>query len=148
MLLSFQMNVNRRLVNLSLLLFVVLAICTAVVAQTGATRKVDEFVGEVDEEDLLARLDNFAIALNDDPKSQGQIIVYRTRRDGPSVSHRHLLRAKDYLVRQRHIDASRIVTVDGGMTGCLSYELWIVPPGASPPERRFAYKYPLKRRRI
>src|SRR5437762_11813838 len=100
MLLSFRMNVTRRLANFSLVLIVVLTVCAAAVAQTGTARKFDEFVGEVDEEDLLARLDNFAIALTDDPKSQGQIIVYRTRHDGPSVSHRHGLRAKDYLVHQ------------------------------------------------
>jgi hypothetical protein len=101
------MNVTRRLANFSLVLIVVLTFCTAAAAQTGTARKFDEFVGEVDEEDLLARLDNFAIALNDDPQSQGQIIVYRTRRDGPSVSHRHGLRAKDYLVHPMGVESSR-----------------------------------------
>ena len=30
------------------------------------------------------------------------------------------------------------------MSGCLLYELWIVPAGAPAPERRFTYQYPLK----
>ncbi len=114
-------------------------------AQNGTSRKFDEFVGEVDYEDLMARLDNFAIALKDQPNAQGQIIVYRTRRDRPVVSDRYALPAKGYLVNQRHVDRTRLVTADSGMTGCLMYELWIVPLGASPPERRFTYKYPLKR---
>jgi hypothetical protein len=119
-----------------------------VFAQDAGSCKVDEFVGEVDSDDLKARLDNFAIALNHQPNALGHIIVYRTRHDPPAVSQRYALRAKDYLVNQRNIDPKTLVTIDGGMTGCLMYELWIVPPGASPPARRFTYKYPLKRRRI
>ena len=110
------------------------------------SRKVDEFIGEVDYEDLMARLDNFAIELQNQPGVQGHIIVYRSRRDPPSVSQRYALLAKDYLVKTRGVDRNKLVTVDGGMSGCLMYELWIVPPGAAPPERRFTYKYPLKRR--
>ena len=119
---------------------------SSVFAQDGAvSRKFDEFIGEVDYEDLMARLDNFGIELLKQPSAQGQIIVYRSRRDPPSVSEGFALRAKDYLVSQRRIDRNRLMTVDGGMTGCLMYELWIVPSGASPPERRYTYKYPLKR---
>ena len=86
-------------------------------AQDIAARKFDEFVGEVDEEDLMARLDNFAIELMNRPNTQGYIIVYRTRRDSPAVSNRHALRAKDYLVNLRHTDRARLTTIDGGMTG-------------------------------
>jgi hypothetical protein len=110
------------------------------------SHKFDEFIAEVDYEDLMARLDNFAIELMKQPNAQGHIIVYRSRRDLPAISRRYALRAKDYLVKQRRVDGSKLVTVDGGMSGCLMYELWIVPAGGSPPERRFTYKYPLKER--
>ncbi|HST51145.1 MAG TPA: hypothetical protein VLJ61_10860, partial [Pyrinomonadaceae bacterium] len=42
-------------------------------------------------------------------------------------------RAKDYLVTTRGIDASRVVTVDGGYKEDLTVELWVVPSGAAPP---------------
>ncbi|HYW74157.1 MAG TPA: hypothetical protein VE961_24250, partial [Pyrinomonadaceae bacterium] len=114
-------------------------------ASAQAARKFDEFIGETDYEDLIARLDSFAVALKNEPSAQGQIIVYRTRHDSPLVGKRALRRAKDYLLRVNHIDPTRIQTIDGGMTGCLWYELWVVPPGASPPARRFTYQYPLRR---
>jgi len=126
---------------------VVLTLCPSALAQEGsqASRKIDEFIGEVDQGDLKARLDNYAHELQNQPDALGHIIVYRSRRDPPSVSHRHALLARNYLVKTRGIDQNRLVTVDGGMSGCLMYELWAVPPGAGPPERRFTYKYPLRR---
>ena len=110
------------------------------------SRKIDDFLGEVDYEDLISRLDNFAVALQKQPNADAHIIVYRSRRDTPAISGRYGLKARDYLVKARGIDRSRVVTVDGGMSGCLMYELWIVPRGALPPERRFTYTFPLKSR--
>lgn len=105
-------------------------------------RKVAEFIGDVDYEDLIARLDNFAIELQNQPQAQGHIIVYRSRRDPPGISHRYALRAKNYLVRERGIDPRKVITIDGGMSGCLMYELWLAPAGAAITERRFTYRYP------
>ena len=141
--LSIRADVTRKLNIFFFVVLVVLAVTGAAYAQ--AARKFDEFVGEVDYEDLIARLDNFAVALKNEPAAQGQIIVYRTRHDSPLVGKRALRRAKDYLVRVNHLDGTRIQTIDGGMTGCLWYELWVVPPGTSPPTRRFTYQYPLRR---
>ena len=42
-------------------------------------------------------------------------------------------RAKNDLVTRKGIDASRIVTVDGGYRENLTVELWVVPSGAQPP---------------
>lgn len=111
-----------------------------------ASRKIDEFIGDVDRGDLKARLDNFAIELQNEPGALGHVIVYRSRRDPPGVSQKYVLLARDYLLRQRGIPRNRLVTADGGRSGCLMYELWIVPPGAAPPERRFTYQYPAERR--
>lgn len=109
--------------------------------------KFDEFIGEADDEDIKARLDNFEIELRNYPNAQAHIIVYRTRRDSPAVSRQYLSKAKYYLIKERGLDRKRIVAVDGGMTGCLMYELWIVPAGAIPPTRRYTYKYTLKESR-
>lgn len=105
--------------------------------QPGA-RKFDEF-GDVQFSDLKARLDNFAIQLQQEPGTRGFIIVYRNRRDIPGISSRYALRAKDYTVSNRGIPKERVVTVDGGPAACFTYELWIVDPGAAPKPRADAY---------
>lgn len=138
-----QLNLTRSI--LTAVVGILIAAGTVFAQETPPkAQKFDEFTGEADYEDLMARLDNFLIELQQQPNAQGHIIVYRSRRDSAAVSNRIALRAKDYLVRVRRGDAARIQTFDGGMTGCLTYELWIVPPGAEPPPRRFTYKYPLK----
>src|SRR5260221_11447203 len=76
-------------------------------------RKFDEF-GDVEYSDLIARLDNFAIQLQNEPGTKGFILVYRTRRDLPGLNNRIALRIKDYLVNSRGVARDRIVTIDGG----------------------------------
>ena len=95
-------------------------------------RRADEF-GEIQRDDEKARLDNFAIALQNEPGAQGYIITYAGRRSRPGYTQRHGAFARDYLVNTRGIDASRIVTLDGGYRESVAIELWIVPPGATPP---------------
>ena len=138
-----QLNLTRSI--LTAVVGILIAAGTVFAQETQPkAQKFDEFTGEADYEHLMARLDNFLIELQQQPNAQGHIIVYRSRRDSAAVSNRYALRAKDYLVRVRRGDAARIHTFDGGMTGCLTYELWIVPPGADSPPRRFTYQYPLK----
>ena len=61
-------------------------------AQTGnsAARKFDEF-GDIQYSDLIARLDNFAVQLQNEPTVKGFIMVYRGRRDLPGLSNRYEL---------------------------------------------------------
>lgn len=107
-------------------------------ANNQAARKFDEF-GDVQYSDLIARLDNFAVTLQNEPNTRGFIIVYRTRRDIPGLSSRYAFLAKNYLVKSRGVDQERVVTVDGGVASCLIQELWIVPVGATPTPRSDAY---------
>lgn len=100
--------------------------------------KFDEF-GDVAYSDKIARLDNFAIQLQNEPNTRGFIIVYRTRRDAPGLSNRYAVSMKNYLVMARGLPKERVVTVDGGEIDCLRQELWIVPVGAAPAPRREAY---------
>src|SRR5437773_2309334 len=80
--------------------------------------------------DDKARLDNFAIQLQNEPTSQGYIIGYGScDAEGQTRANR----AKDYLVNTRGIDAGRLVVVDGGCMPELKVELWVVPSGATPP---------------
>ena len=92
-------------------------------------RKFDEY-GNIRFNDEKARLDNFAIQLQNEPTAQGYIIGYGScDAEGQTRANR----AKDYLVNTRGIDAGRIVVVDGGCMPELKVELWIVPQGATPP---------------
>jgi hypothetical protein len=108
------------------------ATCQSAVPAPSAPRRADEF-GEIARDDEKARLDNFAIELQNDPNARGYIIGYGGRgprsRDGRARAER----ARDYLVRTRGIDATRVVVVDGGRRDAASTALWIVPPGATPP---------------
>ena len=103
-----------------------------------SARKVDEFP-DIQASALIARLDNLAIELQNEPDAKCFLIVYRSRRDLPGLSNRYAHRMKSYLISSRGIAPDRIVTVDGGVASCLSQELWIVPRGAAPQPRADAY---------
>lgn len=107
------------------------ASCTTSVRQVvrPEPRRFDEY-GDIRFNDEKARLDNYAIQLQNEPGSQGYIIAYGTcEGEGQARADR----AKNYLVNTRGIDAGRITTVDGGCRADLAVELWIVPTGANPP---------------
>lgn len=91
--------------------------------------KFDEY-GDIRFNDEKARLDNYAIQLQNQTGSQGYIIAYGTcEGEGQARADR----AKNYLVNTRGIEAGRITTVDGGCRADLAVQLWIVPTGANPP---------------
>jgi len=120
--------------------FSILTISLPTIAQSKPeARKFDEF-GDIQSSDLMARLDNFAIQLQNEPAAKGFILVYRTRRDLPGLNNSLALRSKDYLVNSRGVPRERIVTVDGGEADCMIQELWIVPAGTTPAPRPEAYQ--------
>ena len=89
----------------------------------------DEY-GNIRFADEKARLDNFAIQLQNEPGFTGYIVSYGScNREGVTRA----TRAKNYVVNKRGIDASRIVTVDGGCLPELRITLWLLAPGVKPP---------------
>ncbi|MFZ0062320.1 MAG: hypothetical protein WAL47_09810 [Pyrinomonadaceae bacterium] len=91
--------------------------------------KFDEY-GNIRFNDEKARLDNYAIALQNDPTAQGTIIAYGScEGEGQARADR----AKNYLVNTRGIDAGRLTAVDGGCREDLTVQLWVVPSGATAP---------------
>lgn len=110
-------------------------------------RKLDEF-GDVYPSDMAARLDNFAVELQNEPTTNGFVFAFRSRRDLPGLSSRHLHWIRSYLVDTRGVDADRIKTIDGGVASTLGYELWIVPPGKAPKPRSDAYASQVEDRTI
>jgi hypothetical protein len=73
-----------------------------------------DFYGHISWEDEKARLDNFANELRYDPNLVGYILVYAGRRSCAGEARDHARRAKDYLVKTRHIQESRVKAIDDG----------------------------------
>ncbi len=94
--------------------------------------RFDEF-GDIARNDEKARLDNFAIALQNDPSAMGYVIVYPGATSKRRDVQDHFGRVIEYLVHSRQIDQSRIKTIEGRKLERLSVQLWIVPQGATPP---------------
>ena len=95
-------------------------------------RKFDEY-SDIAYNDEKARLDNYAIELQNDPTSTAYIIVYPGTRGRPGDVQRRTTRAVEYLVNSRGITANRIVTLVGPVRDHLLVELWLCPQGAKPP---------------
>jgi hypothetical protein len=102
---------------------------TSVKPRLAEAVKFDEY-GDIKFNDEKARLDNYAIQLQNDPGAQGYILAYGSC-EGEAQARAD--RAKGYLVNTRGIDAGRLVTVDGGCRSDLTVQLWIVPAGAAAP---------------
>lgn len=99
-------------------------------------RKFDEF-GDVGSCDHGARLDNFAIALENEPTATGYIITYGPAGEGAGTGELRLQITGDYLVNTRGVDPFRFKSIYGGRYREISgsaTELWIAPLGADPPK--------------
>jgi len=98
-------------------------------------RRFDEFESSAFDDDK-ARLDAFAIELQNNPDSQGYIVMYQGM-DKESMRNRKVdvlsKRTLDYLVKSRGIDPRRIVITNWGTRPKTTYDLWVLPPGAMPP---------------
>jgi hypothetical protein len=97
-------------------------------------RQIDAF-GRLGHCDWTARLDNFAIELQNSPAAKGYIVSYSSPEKQYFASHQSRV-SRHYLVETRGLDASRIIAVDGGLRPDLKAgltELWFVPEGAEPP---------------
>lgn len=106
-------------------------------APSDQARKFDEF-GDINCEDEMARLDNFAIQLQNEPAAKGVMIFYGGRRfrgrlpkQGEAAAR--AARMKPYLVERRGIPSERIVVIDGGYTEKFQVELWVIPADVTTP---------------
>jgi hypothetical protein len=93
-------------------------------------RKFDEY-GALSVSDRNSHLDNYAIQLQSEPGARGYVIAYGGRKSRPGAASSLMNMSKTYLVDTRGIEASRIVTVDGGYREVATTELWIVPEEGS-----------------
>jgi hypothetical protein len=92
--------------------------------------------GEYVTRDLEANkemLDEFVIALQNDPEAQGYVIAYGGRTSGPSDAQTAADRATTYMVETRKMDGARTLAGVGGYREEPTIELWISPPGGAQP---------------
>lgn len=107
-------------------------------ARSQHPRKFDEF-GDINCEDEMARLDNFAIQLQNEPAAKGIMIFYGGRRfrgrlpkQGEAAAR--AARMKPYLVERRGISSERVIVIDGGYREEFQVNLWVIPANITPPE--------------
>ena len=86
--------------------------------------------GNVSWENEKAHLDNFAIALKQDPTLIGYIIVYAGKSTCVGEAKGRARRAKEYLVKSLGIPDHRIKGIDGGYREKLTVILQPVPADA------------------
>jgi hypothetical protein len=94
-------------------------------------RSFDEFPA-VARNDEKARLDNFAIELQNDPNANGYVIVDPGEHGQPGEVQTHSTRIVDYLVNYRGLNDRRIITVVGPTRPDLMIHLWVCPQGSAP----------------
>jgi hypothetical protein len=94
-----------------------------------ACTKFDEY-SDLKFNDEKARLDNFAIQLQQQPGSQGYYVIFGSCE---AEKEQHSQRVVNYLVNKRDIDRNRITIIDAGCRETLTAELWICPTGAGAP---------------
>src|SRR6266436_3341135 len=75
-------------------------------------RSFDEFP-EIARNEEKARLDNFAIELQNDPSSKGYVTVNPRQNGRSGAAQTRSTKIVDYLVNSRGLDARRIITVIG-----------------------------------
>ena len=108
------------------------ASCAVVIPIVNKPHKFDEYY-DIARNDEKARLDNYAIQLQQEPGSQGYVIVYPSRKAGATQAQARAQRIVDYLVNTRGIDSHRVVVTMGPAREEWLFELWVVPEGAPPP---------------
>lgn len=113
----------RTIKALTATLILVALMSHVVTAADQRSRKIDELHG-LDWEGAMARLDNFALELNNIPNSIGVIIVYGGQRGRRGEAQAWGKCLTDYIVSRRGINADRIVLVNGGYRESIIVEIW------------------------
>jgi hypothetical protein len=98
-----------------------------------AARRLEVY-GDLAFELEKARLARFARELRAVPDSQGYLIVYGGRCSPQTQAEERAERAKEWLINQHGIDASRIVVIDGGYRETTATEIYIGSIDATLPE--------------
>lgn len=104
--------------------------CTTGTVRTHHPHAMDSY-GNIRFADEMARLDNFAFQVQNDPDFHAFIECYGGRVGQRGEARARCERAKRYLTGRRGIAPGRIVLVDGGFREELSVGLWLLPAGTN-----------------
>lgn len=111
---------------------------------TQRSNSFDEFqLGSVD--DTLARLDNYIIALLNEKRWTGYILLYTGREVRSKRMFAYKTSIKRHLLQRRAVPPKRIKLIDGGYRDRPEMELYLLTEGLSPPEPRETWT-PCRRR--
>src|SRR6185503_3855151 len=81
---------------------------TSVMAKKADARKIAEY-GKVKINEEKAALDKYAAELAADPSAQAYIVTYPARQAGDKEMQAAAMKALEYLIKQKAIDASRVL---------------------------------------
>src|ERR1051325_825280 len=114
----------RRSLAASLLPLLALCVCASArqQQQRAAARLIDSFDDRILLTDLRARLDNFAIELQNAPDAKGFVGVYAARHKCPGWAVRRAYACLDYLANVRGFGAQRVSTINGGPRDDTAFE--------------------------
>jgi hypothetical protein len=98
----------------------------------GLGLRFDEY-GDIPLSDEKARLDNFAIHLQEQDDALGYIMVYAGQKALIGEASTRADRAKSYLVNVRKLPSEKVVAIDGGYRESFTIQLFIAPKDAAPP---------------
>ena len=129
-----------------LLLLAASAAQTQARGQTPDARMIDAF-GDIQISDFLARADNFAIELQNNPQAKGYVVAYIVPNRFPGFPLRRAFWARGYLINGRGFDASRVEVINGGYRDEIGFEFWVADAGAKPPREDFDFGPALRRER-
>lgn len=82
--------------------------------QARKASKLPDRYGNISWKIEMARLDDFAIAIQNDPQIVGYIVVFGDKNGCALNAQRRAIRAKNYLVQRRGIDPGRVVWQNAG----------------------------------
>lgn len=108
---------------------------TTVICDCAYSSLVDEIpsFGSKFDNDIKARLDNFAVTLINQPNATGYILGYFGKNKSESSIKTELNKITDHLIKVRKFDASRITIATAKSDNDAVIKFWLVPAGASPP---------------
>src|SRR5262245_23170683 len=95
-------------------------------------RKFDEW-HDIPFSDEKARLDNAALQLRRDRGYIIYLVIYAGKNACVGEAQARGMRAKNYLVRKRHVSPQQVIWIDGGYQDTVTTEVWVWPPKMSRP---------------
>ncbi len=113
---------------------IVFLFAVTLVARAQDPRKFDQW-GDLSFRDEKARLDNAAIQLRDDCGFTIYLVIHGAKQSCVGEARARGVRAKNYLVRYRHIKPRQIVWIDAGYRDEFVTDVWIWPPDMEPPAK-------------